>query len=68
MKKPWQVILDVLFLQKNCLLTLFKSTLALGSPGWLVVCDHVQNGPIDRKIVVDYPLVIMSKVKLRKEE
>ena len=29
---------------KDCLLTLVKSRLALGSPGCLVVCDHAENG------------------------
>ena len=48
---------------KDCLLTLVKSRLALGSPGCLVVCHHAENGPIHRKMVVACPLVITSKVK-----
>ena len=52
---------------KDCLLTLVKGRLALGSPGWLVVrlfvCHHAENGPIHRKMVVACPLVITSKVK-----
>ena len=53
---------------KDCLLTLAKSRLALGSPGCsfvrLFVRHHAENGPIDRKMVVDCPLVITSKVKI----
>ena len=49
---------------KDCLLTLVKGRLALGSPGCSFVRDHVENGPIHRKMVVDCPLVIISKVKL----
>ena len=49
---------------KDCLLTLVKGRLALGSPGCLFVRDHAENGPIHRKMVVDCPLVIISKVKL----
>jgi len=30
----------------------------------LFVCHHAKNGPIRRKMVIDYPLVITSKVKL----
>ena len=30
----------------------------------LFVCHHAENGPIHRKMVVDCPLVIISKVKL----
>ena len=30
----------------------------------LFVCHHAENGPIHRKMVVDCPLVITSKVKL----
>ena len=48
---------------KDCLLTLVKSRLALGSPGCSFVCDHAKNGPIHRKMVVACPLVITSKVK-----
>ena len=40
-----------------------KSRLALGSPGCLVGCHHVDNGQILRKIVVDCPLVITYKLK-----
>ena len=29
---------------KDCLLTLVKSSLALGSPGCLVVCHQAENG------------------------
>ena len=61
-KEPYKKI------AKDCLLTLVKGRLALGSPGWLVVrlfvCHHAENGPIHRKMVVDCPLVIISKVKL----
>ena len=64
-----------LFFAKDCILTLVKSRLALGSPSWLFGCHHAENGPIYRKVVVDCPLVITSKVKLfsrpdktRKEE
>ena len=53
---------------KDCLLTLVKGRLALGSPGCSFVrsfvCHHAENGPIHRKMVVDCPLVIISKVKL----
>ena len=28
------------------------------------VCHHAKNGPIQRKMVIDCPLVITSKVKL----
>ena len=49
---------------KDCLLTLVKGRLALGSPGCSFVRDHVENGPIHRKIVFDCPLVIISKAKL----
>ena len=45
---------------KDCLLTLVKSRLALGSPGCSFVRDHAENGPI---MVVACPLVITSKVK-----
>ena len=42
--------------------------LALGSPGcsvvWLFVRHHAENGPIQRKMVVECPLVITTKVKL----
>ena len=52
---------------KDCLLTLVKSRLALGSPGCSFVrsfvCHHAENGPIHRKMVVACPLVITSKVK-----
>ena len=55
-------------LQKTAYLTLVKSRLALGSSGCsfvcLFVCHHAENGPIHRKMVVDCPLVITSKVKL----
>ena len=46
----WLIALIILisfsfsFFAKDCLLTLVKSRLALGSPGWLVVCDHAKNG------------------------
>ena len=57
-----------LWIAKDCLLTLVKSRLALGSPGCLFVCSfvchHAKNGPIQRKMVIDCPLVITSKVKL----
>ena len=59
---------DRSYIAKDCLLTLVKSRLALGSPGWLfvrsVVCHHAENGPIHMKMVVDCPQVITSKVKL----
>ena len=39
---------NVVIVAKDCLLTLVKSRLALGSPGWLVVllvvCHHAENG------------------------
>ena len=54
----------VFVIAKDCLLTLVKGRLALGSPGCSFVCHHAENGPIHRKMVVDYPLVIISKVKL----
>ena len=42
--------------------------LALGSPGSsvvrLFVRRHAENGPIQRKMVVECPLVITTKVKL----
>ena len=42
--------------------------LALGSPGCsvvrLFVLHHAENGPIQRKMVVECPLVITTKVKL----
>ena len=44
-------------------LTLVNSRLALGSPGCLVGCHHAENGQIHRKMVVDCPLVITSKLK-----
>ena len=41
-----------------------KSRLALGFHGCLFVCrHHAENGPIHRKMVVDCPLVVTSKVK-----
>ena len=48
---------------KDCLLTLVKSRLALGSSGCSFVRYHAKNGPIHRKMVVTCPLVITSKVK-----
>ena len=58
----------MIHIAKDCLLTLVKSRLALGSPGYLFVClfvcHHAKNGPIQRKMVIDCPLVITSKVKL----
>ena len=55
--------------QEQCILqkTAFsqvKSRLALGSPGWFFVRHHAENGPIHRKMLVDCPLLITSKVKL----
>ena len=53
---------------KDCLLTLVKSRLALGSTGWLVGClvvrHRAEKGPNTQEKVVDCPLVITSKVKL----
>ena len=46
---------------KDCLLTLVKGRLALGSPGCSFVRDHAENGPIHRKMVADYTLVIHRK-------
>ena len=46
---------------KDCLLTLVKSRLALGSPGWLLGCHHAENGRKHRKIAVDCALMIKSK-------
>ena len=54
----------ILLIAKDCLLTLVKGRLALGSPGCSFVRDHAENGPIHRKMVVNCPLVIVSKVKL----
>ena len=58
----------VIFFAKDCLLTVVKGRLALGSPGCLFVRlfvrHHAENGPIHRKIVFDCPLVIISKAKL----
>ena len=55
----------ILLIAKDCLLTLVKGRLALGSPGCRsFVRHHAENGPIHRKMVVDCPLVIISKVKL----
>ena len=48
---------------KDCLLTLVKSRLALGSLGCSFVCDHAENGPIHRKMVVACPLLITTKEK-----
>ena len=57
---------------KDCLLTLVKGRLALGSPGCsvirLFVRHHAENGPIHRKMVVDYPIVITSKVKPKQQD
>ena len=48
--------------------SLVKNRLAPGSPGWsfvfLFVRHHAENGPIHRKMDIDCPLVITSKVKL----
>ena len=44
-------------------LTLVKSRLALGSPGCFVGCHQAENGQIRRKMIVDCPLVITSKLK-----
>ena len=38
---------------KDCFLTLVKSRLLLGSPGWSVGCFHAENGLIHRKMVGD---------------
>ena len=48
---------------KDCLLTLVKSRLALGSSGCSFVRYHAKNGPIHRKMVADCPLDITSTVK-----
>ena len=56
--------MDTTIVAKDCLLTLVKSRLALGSPGCSFVRYHAENGPIHRKIVVDCLLVITSKVNL----
>ena len=61
--ESWRSPLLLLLIAKDCLLTLVKSRLALGSPGCSVVRDHAENGPIHRKMVVACPLVITSKVK-----
>ena len=54
----------MIHIAKDCLLTLVKSRLALGSPGCRsFVRHHAKNGPIQRKMVIDCPLVITSKVK-----
>ena len=52
-------------LQKTAF-SLVKSGLALGSPGYsyvLVWLSPCREGPIHRKMIVDCPLVITSKVK-----
>ena len=62
------MMIVIIIIKKDCLLTLVKSRLALGSPGCSFVrsfvCHHAKNGPIQRKMVIDCPLVITSKVKL----
>ena len=60
----WIVRTPYPIIAKDWLLILVKSRLALGSPGWSFVCHHAENGPIHRKMVVDCPLAITSKVKL----
>ena len=40
-----------------------KSRLLLGSPGWSVGCFHAENDLIHRKMVVNCPIMITSKVK-----
>ena len=50
---------------KDCLLTLVKSRLALGSPGWLLGCLVVtmpKMAQYTEKVVFDCPIVITSKV------
>ena len=56
-------MISVAAIAKDCLLTLVKSRLALGSPGCSFVRDHAENGPIHRKMVVDCPLMITSKTR-----
>ena len=46
---------------KDCLLT--GQEHACTRITWLIVCHHAENGPIQRKIAVDCPLVTTSKVK-----
>ena len=66
------MMIVIIIIKKDCLLTLVKSRLALGSPSCslvrLFVCSfvhhHAENGFIHRKMEVDCHLVITSKVKL----
>ena len=60
----WKIICTYAIIAKDCLLTLIKSRLALGTLGCSVGRHHAKNGPIHRKMVVNCPLVIISKVKL----
>ena len=48
---------------KDCFFTLVKSRLLLGSPSWSVGCFHAENDLIHRKMVVNCPIMITSKVK-----
>ena len=47
---------------KDCFFTLVKSRLLLGSPSWSVGCFHAENDLIHRKMVVNCPIMITSKV------
>ena len=63
LKRPIILILNCKRLPSHCLV---KSGLALGSPGYLFVLvwlSPCREGPIHRKMIVDCPLVITSKVK-----
>ena len=60
----WKIICTYAIIAKDCLLTLIKSRLALGTLGCSVGRHHAKNGPIHRKMVVDCVQVITSKVKL----
>ena len=61
----WQRNCRLIGILQNTAFSLVKGRLALGSPGCRsFVRHHAENGPIHRKMVVDCPLVIISKVKL----
>ena len=62
-KKDFASQLFLGIIAKDCFLTLVKSRLLLGSPGWSVGCFHAENGLIHRKMVVNCPIMITSKVK-----
>ena len=62
------IIIKRIFAKDYLRNSLVKSRIALASPGcsfgWLVVCHHAKNNQMyTEKMVVDCPLVIISKVK-----